>query len=277
MAAAQRGETCDNPASALEVSATEAGAVGASAVEPLVAEDLESSADNSAERSPRPSIRLYRPEDREAIRHICCETGFGGRPVEGLFSDRELFADFLTRYYTDFEPESILVGEHGGKVVGYLTGCLRYRYHRVVQLWIGAVVGAKALWRLARGRYDRASRAYVAWCFLRAHREIPPGPPRSGHFHSNVLPDYREWLGMRLFWRFVGTLGKRAPRLYLRVEAPAGRRSDRLFERYGFPLLDRRRISRFTGRGEPVYVSVYARGAKPRQDGPAPRAGLRRR
>lgn len=206
-----------------------------------------------------PVIRPYRPEDREAVRHICCETGLGGRPVEGLFCDRELFADYLTRYYTDFEPESILVGEHDGKVVGYLTGCLRYRYHKVVQLWIGTVVGARALWRLARGRYDRASRAYVAWCFLRAPREVPPGPPRAGHFHSNVLPGHRERLGMRLFRRFMDGLGERAPRLYLRVEAPEGRRSDRLFERYGFRLVERRRLSRFTGCDEPVYVSAYSR------------------
>jgi hypothetical protein len=29
-------------------------------------------------------------------------------PVDRLFEDRELFADYLTRYYTHFEPEALL-------------------------------------------------------------------------------------------------------------------------------------------------------------------------
>lgn len=212
----------------------------------------------------RPLIRPYRREDREGVRHVCCETGLGGRPVDPLFRDRELFADFLTRYYTDFEPESALVVEDGGRVVGYLTGCLRPRYNRWVQRWIGAVTGAKALLRTALGRYDRTSRSYVRWCFLKAHWEIPSLPPGAGHLHLNLLPDYRaRGVGLRLFRRFMASLDARVTRLHARVETPEGRRPGQVFERFGFRLVERRRISRYTGGDEPVYVSAYAQDVDP--------------
>jgi len=64
-------------------------------------------------------VRKYRPEDRDAVRWICCQTGMLGHPIDPVFQDRELFADYLTSYYTDMEPESCFVVEHRGKVVGY--------------------------------------------------------------------------------------------------------------------------------------------------------------
>jgi GNAT superfamily N-acetyltransferase len=68
-------------------------------------------------------IRAYQPADREAIRRICFETGYMGEPIDWIWRDRETFADLITRYYTDREPESIFVVARGGDVVGYLTGC----------------------------------------------------------------------------------------------------------------------------------------------------------
>ena len=41
-------------------------------------------------------IRSYQPSDREAVRNLCCQTGFLGEPIDPVYEDRELFADFLT-------------------------------------------------------------------------------------------------------------------------------------------------------------------------------------
>ncbi len=68
-------------------------------------------------------IRAYEPGDRAAVRAICFETGYMGEPIAWLWRDRESFADLITRYYTDREPESIFVATREGRVVGYLTGC----------------------------------------------------------------------------------------------------------------------------------------------------------
>ena len=63
-------------------------------------------------------IRSYRASDREAVRRLCCQTGFLGEPIDPVYEDRELFADFLTTYYTDKEPESSFVLEIGGEICG---------------------------------------------------------------------------------------------------------------------------------------------------------------
>ena len=76
-------------------------------------------------------IRNYRPSDREAVRALCCSTGFLGEPIDPVYEDRELFADFLTTYYTDHEPESSFVLEVNGEICGltpagrFETNCRR--------------------------------------------------------------------------------------------------------------------------------------------------------
>src|SRR5437773_781119 len=68
------------------------------------------------------TIRSYRATDRAAVRRLCCQTGFLGEPINPVYEDCELFADFLTTYYTDLEPESSFVLEIEGELKGYLLG-----------------------------------------------------------------------------------------------------------------------------------------------------------
>ena len=65
------------------------------------------------------------PADREAIRRICFETGYMGESIEWIWRDRESFADLITRYYTDREPESIFVATRGDR-----RGRLSHRLRR---------------------------------------------------------------------------------------------------------------------------------------------------
>jgi hypothetical protein len=44
------------------------------------------------------TIRSYRDSDREAVRGLCCQTGFLGEPIDPVYEDRELYADYLTTY-----------------------------------------------------------------------------------------------------------------------------------------------------------------------------------
>ena len=77
------------------------------------------------------SIRSYQASDRVAVRKLCCETGFLGSPIDPVFQDRELFADFLTTYYTDHEPESSFVLEIDGQIRGYLLGSRKPLQHQL--------------------------------------------------------------------------------------------------------------------------------------------------
>ena len=64
-------------------------------------------------------VRKYAPGDREDVRRIALETADIGAPVDRFLSLQKAMADFLTRYYTDFEPQSAFVadtvpeGSHG--------------------------------------------------------------------------------------------------------------------------------------------------------------------
>ena len=67
-------------------------------------------------------IRPYSPTDRQAVRNICCDTGFMGSAIDPVYRDRDAFADFFTRYYTDLEPENALVAMDGEKSGGIPVG-----------------------------------------------------------------------------------------------------------------------------------------------------------
>ena len=67
-------------------------------------------------------IRKYSKEDRQSVRDIAWETAFMGEPASVFFSDKEIFSDFLTLHFTDYEPESCFIAEYKGNVVGYLIG-----------------------------------------------------------------------------------------------------------------------------------------------------------
>lgn len=201
------------------------------------------------EKGRRFTVRPYQSSDREAIRRLCCETGFLGKPVDPIFEDRELFADFLTAYYTDCEPESSLVAESSdGRIVGYLIACCRPDLYRRVHPRIIARAGAKAVWRLITGRYSKNTRKYLYWLVWRGWRETPEVPSKSAaHFHFNLLPDWRHWrVTLELLGKFKEDLQRRGVRdVYGQMVIPPGRRPERVFERFGWTFYDTRRLTKF--------------------------------
>lgn len=206
-------------------------------------------------------IRPYRPEDRAAVRHICCETGFMGDPVDPLFSDRDAFADFFTRYYTDWEPDNAWVAEDEGRVVGYLIGSTRYRRYAVAQsLSILLFTVPKVVWRALTLRYRASDFRFLSWFLVRAAGETPAHPPKAAHFHINLLNGWRDGVNARrLIFAFLDSLaGKPVKAVYGQIQTFDDRRSSLLFSRYGFRELERRRVTKFERFGKPaVYVSTF--------------------
>jgi len=156
------------------------------------------------------TVRPYRAEDRAAVRQICHFTGYMGDPISWQWRDRESFADTFSSYYTDREPESSLVAELDGRVVGYLLGCrntavvgdpLRPLYGQLVSrglLWRTGTAGF--LWRSARdGLVELAARRPLL-------RE-PTDPAHPAHLHINLLPEARgAGVGRRLVSQWFATL-----------------------------------------------------------------------
>lgn len=145
----------------------------------------------SRRREATGTIRAYEPRDREAVRDIARRTAYRNRGSAALFEDDELFADYWTSYYTDYEPESCLVVEEEGEIVGYLLGCKDMR--RMVRIMGRSIVPgiiAKMLWRAGTGRYKNpATFRTMRWMFLYSWREAPSISLKRfpAHYHCNIL------------------------------------------------------------------------------------------
>lgn len=192
-------------------------------------------------------IRPYRSEDLEAVRRICADTGFLGHPIDPVFEDRELFTDYLTGYYTRFEPEALLVCEVEGEVRGYLMGCRRALLKQTYQFLANFVVAGKALYRCVRRPYNEASRRFLRWVLMNSWREVPVTPRNTPHFHMNVLPDARSVKNtralIRTFLDFLRHHGCKS--VYGQMVTYSGRRTLSLFRRYGFRVLDRVEVTKY--------------------------------
>ncbi len=192
-------------------------------------------------------IRPYTAGDRDAIRAICADTGFLGKPIDPIFEDRELFADYLTAYYTDAEPEAAFVIEVAGKVKGYLLGS---RLPEAKKAWEKKKLpglAARGLWRLFTRPYNAASRRYVWWILTQAGKEVPFTPPKMPHLHFNILPEAQ---GVKVsrslidhYLNFLVAKGEKA--VYGQVVSFEGRRGAAVFARFGFKLADQREVTKY--------------------------------
>jgi len=192
-------------------------------------------------------IRPYRPEDRPVLRAICADTGFLGQPIDPVFEDRELFADYLTSYYTDAEPESTFVCELNGEVKGYVMGS-RFPKRKArfeTRMLPGLVL--RGLWRYFTRPYNAASRRYVRWILTQARKENPFTPPNIPHFHFNIRPEARSVGATRelvdIFLNYLCQHGEKE--VYAQVVTYESRRGDRMFARYGFRVIDQREVTKY--------------------------------
>ena len=188
------------------------------------------------------AIRPFQGADRSGVRRIACDTADAGEPMENFFSDRELLADLLTRYYTDFDSRSTFVAVEGAAVAGYLTGCLdTRRFHRRMALKIFPLALAKAVARGVLFRSDtwRLIQAGLAtWRAGASHRRIY-FERYPAHLHINIDEAYRgQKIGHRLIEKFLDqakAAGVPGIHLATRGDNTSGRA---FFERVGFQLMD---------------------------------------
>ncbi len=155
-------------------------------------------------------IRPYEPRDRVGLRQICCDTADAGQAVERFFPDREVFADLLTNYYTEHEPQSVFVADDHGEVVGYLTGCVdTKRFVRAMTWRIVPVVLVKALFRgvLWHPQTVRLLRANLPMWLKGGYRDNATLDGYPAHLHVNVREGFR---GQRVGQGLVETFCERA-------------------------------------------------------------------
>lgn len=191
-------------------------------------------------------IRNYRPSDREHVRRICCDTGFLGNPIDPVFEDRELFADFLCAYYTEVEPESCIILEEEGEVRGYIFGCRFPMKQKSFYLRFFPTRLGKMLWGYCFS-YSVNSRKYVNWLVFKGRKETPFTPKGMAHFHINLLPSNRNVAQTRAlidyFLTYLVKAGEK--KVFGQMVTFHNRRGERMFARYGFDVVDSVEVTKY--------------------------------
>jgi hypothetical protein len=212
-------------------------------------------------------VRRYLPSDRDSVRALCCETGFLGNAIDPVFEDRELFADFLTDYYLRHEPDSAFVITKGDSLQGYLLGSRYPLRHQIHSLFQNFIYGGKIIRRYFG--YKPESRRYVHWLITKAWREVPGAPRTIGHFHINLLPAAKSIQTTRqiieTYLRHLYDHGVR--QVHAQMVTFDGRRGFKLFERYGFKVVNQSEITkyrRFTK--QTVYLCTIVKNLEKQSD-----------
>ncbi|HDM42905.1 MAG TPA: hypothetical protein ENG29_00785 [Firmicutes bacterium] len=139
------------------------------------------------------TVRRYSPEYRDGVRRVCIETAYFGEHLnKWLDIHPDLFADFFTRYYTDFEPEGLQVALNGNILVGYMALCSNLeRQKRIMK----QVIVPDIMLKIITGRYSLGRKVFVvALRMITDHlRYGPLNLEPAGYnadIHINFLPDY---------------------------------------------------------------------------------------
>ena len=182
-----------------------------------------------------------------------------GKPSAAFFSDDEIFADALTQYYTDYEPESCFVAESDGKVVGYIlgakdTGCADSVFARkiIFPLLIKAL-RSKTFLRKKNMRFlSSVMLSLIKGDFKAPHfsREYP------ATLHINLLEQYRAGgIGSRLIAAYLDYLKRESVRgVHF---ATMSERASVFFRKHNFQLLFEGKRSYFyylLGRMVPIFI-----------------------
>ena len=175
--------------------------------------------------------------------------------IDPVFEDRELFSDYLTGYYTDWEPESAFVLEVNGEVRGYLLGSRHPHLQQLYNIYQNLGLFLRGIFHYPR--YNQASRNFVHWIIFQGWREVPAAPRRIAHFHINLLPDARNVASTRLlmdsYLRYLRDHGEK--RVFGQMVTFESRRGSKMFERYGFQVINRSEITKYRNfHPEPVYL-----------------------
>jgi hypothetical protein len=205
-------------------------------------------------------IRKFQAADRSRVRELCCETGFLGNPIDPVFEDRELFADYLSAYYTDWEPESSFVLLVNGEIRGYLLGSRHPFRQQLYNLYNNVSLFLRGLARYPR--YSAASKKFVHWILRQAWREVPASPRRTAHFHINLLADARSVAQTRAlmdsYLKYLHENGER--RVFGQMVVFEDRRGTKMFERYGFKVLNKTEITKYRDvHPGPVYLCTVVK------------------
>ena len=140
---------------------------------------------------------------------------------------------------------------------GYLLGSYRPFRQQLFNLFNNVSLFIRGMAKYAF--YNKATRDFIGWILRNSWREVPKSPRRCAHFHFNMLPEAQSMAGTgRIMNAYLDHLrSKGVKQVYGKVVTFESRRGAKLFERYGFQVLDRSEITKYRKtHPEPVYLTT---------------------
>jgi len=182
-----------------------------------------------------------------------------GEPSALFFDGDEIFADALTSYFTDYEPESCFVAEYDNNVVGYLLGAKDVG--RMNSIFAGRIMVPLLMRALRRGVFFRKKNVtYFFRVFLSILKGEHKAPAFSREYpatlHINVTKECRRaGIGAKLINAYLE---------YLRAQAVRGVHfatisdtASRFYRKQNFQLLfqgERSCFRHLLGKNVPIFV-----------------------
>ena len=204
-------------------------------------------------------IRKYDSRDRAAVRRICCGTALMGEPSSIFFDDDEIFADALTSYFTDHEPESCFVVEYDNNVIGYLFGAKDAR--RMDKIFANKSAMPLLIKALRRGVFFRKNNVkFLSRVFLSLVKGEFKTPDISKDYpatlHINITKEYRTaGIGSQLINAYLDYL--RAQEVKGVHLATMSDKAGQFFKKQNFQLLfhgERSYFRYFLDKNVPLYI-----------------------
>ena len=204
-------------------------------------------------------IRKYNAQDRSSVRQINCKTALMGEPSAVFFDDDEIFADALTVYFTDYEPESCFVAECENMVIGYLLGAKDVL--RMEKISAGKIVLPLFVKALRRGVFfHKRNVKFLFRMFLSLVKGEFKAPNFSKDYpatlHINIIKEYRAGgIGSKLINAYLNYLKEQVVKgVHL---ATMSDKASQFFKKHNFQLLfrgERSYFRYFLGKNIPIYI-----------------------
>lgn len=207
-------------------------------------------------------IKSFEKKYRSAVRKISVDTAFVREGGRNLFRDDGILADFLTSYFTDYEPSSCFVALRENKVIGYITGSFDPDKRKRIRAW--KIFPLTVIKAVKRGIFsDKPTRRFLtalAAALMNGEFWFPDfDKAYPGTLHINVAEDSRgQNAGARLMAKFFELASeKRIKGVHLGTISDEAKK---FFIKQGFEVLFEKKMPRLArALGRNITYSVLGR------------------
>jgi ribosomal protein S18 acetylase RimI-like enzyme len=181
-----------------------------------------------------PTIRPYRPTDRDAVADVCIRTADAGEDASGKYPDPYLLPVIFALPYVEFEPQLCFVVDDGDRAVGYVLGTAdtpafvgRFRTD-----WLPRVAER---YPPPAGPVRTLADGMLRLLHQPERMLVPEVADHPAHLHIDLLPGHQgAGYGRRLMTEFLTALGRAGvERVHLGM-ASSNTRARVFYDRVGF-------------------------------------------